>query len=150
MENYQNDIINGIKTSPLIIHDDYVIDGLHQGSVILKSGSLVINGVVQGSLEVFDNTKAEINGNHQGSVHLGNGAVVVINGKLNGSITIERNGKVIIEKNGLLAGSIINYGEILIRGVLAGSRSGNGHIEIEDNGIIKEPKVIDGINYYEL
>jgi hypothetical protein len=43
--------MNGREVPPLVIREDYVLTGIHAGSVYVESGEFTLAGVIQGSLE---------------------------------------------------------------------------------------------------
>lgn len=148
MSKYPNDFLYGKEVPPLVIQENYVLTGKHQGSVHVDKGELIIQGELQGSLHIHQNSKTIISGKHQGSVHLESGALLIILGQQQGSTHIAQNGTLIIEQQGRLAGSTHNNGSIYLRGVFGGSRKGNGEFIVE-GGIIKNPIIKNGISYYE-
>lgn len=134
---------------PLVIKSDFVLVGLHIGTVYVEFGTLQLNGVLQGTLDVLPGTKVVINGEQQGTVSISPGAVVIVNGKINGTVSIESGGNLLIEETGKLAGTLSNEGLVFLRGVFGGASSGNGQLRIEGNGFIKTPVTRNGIQYYE-
>ena len=49
---YNYDFINGQEVPPLVVKDDTVLSGIHQGSVYVESGILTLRGTLQGSLSI--------------------------------------------------------------------------------------------------
>lgn len=86
---YNYDQIDGKAVPPLVIESDFVLVGLHIGTVYVEYGTLQLNGVLQGTLDVLPGTKVVINGEQQGTVSISPGAVVIVNGKINGTVSIE-------------------------------------------------------------
>lgn len=148
-QKYTNDLIGGREVPPLVINDDYVLIGTHQGSVHVEKGIFTLEGTLQGSLDIQQKVTASIKGNQQGSINIRSNAKVTVDGAIQGSTTIDHNALLVIEAGGRLAGSLSNYGKIIIRGVFGGSRSGDGELIIEGDGYIKKPIIRNGANYYE-
>lgn len=146
---YNYDIINGQKVPPLVVKDNTILFGTHQGSVYVENGVLTLTGTLQGSLNVNSGTKVVIIGKHQGSVNVLENGEVIVNGTLEGSTSVANRATVIVEKGGKLMGSLNNQGTTIVRGVYAGSCIGN-RIILEDNGYIKNPIIKNGLNYYKL
>jgi len=88
-------------------------------------------------------------GKQQGTVSVGRGATVEVTGAIEGSTSVEHGGVVIIEAGGKLAGTLANEGEVIIRGVFGGLRSGGGEFRVENGGHVKQPTMRNGIAYYE-
>lgn len=40
-------------------------------------------------------------------------------------------------------------GAVVLRGIFGGSRSGSGELAFEGDGYEKQPKIRDGVHYYE-
>ena len=74
---------------------------------------------------------------------------MMVRGKAQGSVHISVGSKVIVESSGTLSGSMKNEGELTIRGVFGGSYLGSGIKVLEGSGCIKEPRIVDGVHYYE-
>ncbi len=143
------DIIDGVKTPPTIINDDFELTEIHKGSVNVKAGKFKLLGVLQGSLAIHSNELAEISGTQQGSVHIARNCRVTISGKIQGSVNLEQGAILVIEESGKLAGSLHNNGKVILEGVFGGAQSGAGEIIIQGNGYIKEPRIENGAHYYE-
>ena len=146
---YGFDFINGREVPRLVVTDGYILAGLHQGGVHVETGELTLAGTLQGSLDAQSGTRVCIRGRQQGSVSVASGAVVVVAGAIEGSVHVRRGGQVIIEAGGRLAGSLTNYGEVIVRGVFGGSYIGDGDMKLENDGYIKQPVIRDGARYYE-
>lgn len=141
-----------MTTSPdgdLTFTTDGTLGGLHQGSVRVEAGSLVVSGTLQGSLSLAVGASATISGHQQGSVHLSPRCEVIVTGRLDGSVHVEPEATVIIAAGGRHAGSLHNDGTVIVRGVFGGSRTGAGEFRLEDEGWVKAPVMRDGVNYYE-
>jgi cytoskeletal protein CcmA (bactofilin family) len=134
-----------MKSYPVLI----VLSGVHQGGVHVEAGQFRLDGILQGSLDIQTGVDALIRGTQQGSVNVASGARVVISGSIEGSVSVVRGGVVIVENGGKLAGSLNNYGSVIVRGVFGGTTSGDSRIRLEGAGYIKQPIVRDGVNYYE-
>lgn len=146
---YGFDIMDGQEVPRLVISGDYILSGTHQGGVHVEAGQFRLDGSLQGSLDLQTGVNASICGSQQGSVSIAAGAVLTVTGAIQGSTHVERGGHVIIEPSGRLAGSLTNYGEVVVRGVFGGSYTGDGDMRLEGDGYIKQPVVRDGASYYE-
>ena len=143
------DIIDGVKTSPTIINDDFELTGTHKGSVTVKAGAFKLLGNLQGSLAIHSSDPAEISGTQQGSVSISRNCRVTVSGEIRGSINLEQGAILVIAESGKLAGSLHNNGKIILEGVFGGAQSGTGEIITQGNGHIKQPRIENGVHYYE-
>ena len=146
---YEGDWINEREVPQLAICEDYVLTGTHIGAVHVEGGHFTLAGVIQGSLDVQRGATVLIIGKQQGSVSLESGSVVTVHGAIEGSATVERGATLVIEAGGKLAGTLTNNGEVILRGVFGGVRTGFGIFKIEGQGYIRQPLIRDGISYYE-
>jgi hypothetical protein len=146
---YGYDFIDGCKMPQLVVDADYTLVGNHQGTVHVERGTFTLQGTLQGSLDVHQKTTATIVGKQQGSVFVAPGAVIIVTGAIEGSTTIEQGGTVIVEAPGKLAGSLCNDGLLVVRGVFGGSQSGRGEVRLEGAGHVKEPRVVNGVSFYD-
>ena len=146
----QYDWIDGKKVPRLIINDDYILTGTHRGGVHVESGKFILEGILQGSLDIQPGVSSKIIGTQQGSVTIGRDAIVSVTGAIQGSTTVQDGATLIIEDGGKLAGPLSNYGKVIIRGVFGGPQTGDGEIVIEGNGYIKQPIIRNGTNFYDI
>lgn len=128
---------------------DYVLTGVHEGTVHVEGGHFELRGTLQGTLSVHPGATATIAGTQQGSVHVAAGASVTVAGAIEGSTHVERRAELIVERRGKLAGSLHNDGRVIVRGIFGGARSGLGEFLLEDQGSIKQPTIRNGTRYYE-
>ncbi|MEK4671551.1 hypothetical protein [Niallia sp. FSL R7-0271] len=149
MSNYPYDIINGEEVPPLVINENYTLTGKHSGTVQVESGEFQLLGSLSGSLHVHSGATAYIKGKQSGSVSVDSGGKIIVIGNLSGSMMISNNSVLIVEPNGKAFGSLLNNGTLILRGVLAGARSGQGELIIEGAGYIKTPVIRNGIHYYQ-
>ncbi|MBQ4672899.1 hypothetical protein [Aeromonas dhakensis] len=149
MTDISYDIIDGVPTPQTIIDSDFELHGVHQGSVTVKSGKFRLLGVLQGSLRIQSEDEALITGEQQGSVHISEKCRVAVTGKIKGSTHIAYGATLVIKPDGTLAGSLHNNGTVIIEGVFGGAQSGIGEVVVRGNGYIKQPRVENGIHYYE-
>lgn len=143
------DFIDGQNVPPLIVEDNYLLEGVHQGTVIVKSGAFRISGENYGTLSIGSQVVAEIDGIQAGTVSVADGARVIVRGRLDGSVAISSGAQLIVEATGRLAGSLHNDGRLIVRGVFGGARSGAGELILQGAGYIKQPRIEKGIHYYE-
>lgn len=146
---YPPDIIDGVEVPPLVVTSETVLDGVHKGSGLRRSGTVRFGRhTPRESERTRGGSTATITGRQQGSVHLAPGASVRVVGAIEGSTHVSPGANVVVEGGGKLAGSLHNDGDVIVRGVFGGSRSGSGRFVL-DGGIIKEPRMKDGIYYYD-
>lgn len=149
-DSYPMDIIDGRRVPPRVFSADGTLTGTHQGSVVVQQGvDLFLRGTLQGSLWLEPNSRATIAGEQQGSVHVDEQAELVVTGRISGSTHIASGASVIVERSGRLAGSVTNYGSLVVRGEQGGEITGSGEVEVAPGGRIKRPTVRNGIRYYE-
>lgn len=146
---YEHDNINGQLVPPLVISDDYVLTGIHPGTVHVEAGTLRIQGTLQGTLDVQSNANAIVIGKQQGTVAIAPNATVIVEGELQGTACVDRGATLVVEPSGKLAGTLSNDGLIILRGVFGGAQSGAGELRLEGGGYIKQPVLRNGISYYE-
>jgi cytoskeletal protein CcmA (bactofilin family) len=146
---YGVDIFDGADRPQLVVAGDYVLSGMHKGSIHVEAGQFHLDGTHQGSLDVQTGVEVLIRGGQQGSVNVATGARVLITGSINGSAHVARGGTIIVESGGKFAGSLNNYGDVIVRGVFGGTTSGDRSVRLEGDGHIKQPLFRDGVNYYE-
>jgi len=146
---YGFDIIDGNRVPQLVINGDFTITNIHEGTVHVETGCLTVEGILQGTLDVQSNAKAIINGQQHGTVIVASNSSIEVNGEIQGTTTIARSATLVIGETGKVAGTLTNDGNVILRGIFGGAQSGNGKIQIEGNGYIKQPTIRDGIHYYE-
>lgn len=146
---YGVDYIDDEERPRLIVAGDYALAGVHQGGVHVEAGRFLLEGVLQGSLDIQTGAEAIIRGTLQGSASVASGSRVVVTGSIEGSASVARNGTLIIESGGKLAGSLTNYGDVIVRGVFGGVATGDCALRLEGTGYIKQPVIRDGTNVYE-
>ncbi|MFP9429452.1 hypothetical protein ACJ9N4_04050 [Enterobacter sp. LM3] len=142
------DIINGQKVPQTIITENTVLAVEHRGTVKVISGKLTITGSLHGTLSVSANATVRILGSQHGTISISSGATVIIEGNAYGTVSISREATLVIEESGLLMGTLNNNGIMVLRGVYGGAQSGSQKIILEGNGYVKEPRVINGVHYY--
>lgn len=149
MASYPNDIIDGREVRPLVITADHVLTGVHQGTVHVEAGHLDLRGRINGTLSLQPGTRATISGTQAGTVNVGREVEVVVTGAINGTCHVHASAIVLVEPRGKLAGTLHNDGRVIVRGVFGGARSGSGDLVFEDQGYEKQPRIENGIRYYE-
>ncbi len=82
-------------------------------------------------------------------MNVGRGVEVLVTGAIQGTTNVQSGGLVIVEASGRLAGTLHNDGDVVVRGVFDGARSGSGTLAFEDRGYEKRPSIRGGIRYYE-
>lgn len=137
MNTYDYDWIDGHRVEPLVITEDYAITNLHIGTVYVESGTLILDGELNGTLKVSQHAKVQIYGRQIGNVELADGSLVSVNGSITGTTNVEHGGTLIVEENAEVSGTLSNYGTVIIRGVFDGVRDGKGILTIEGHGRIK-------------
>lgn len=146
---YGDDWIDGREVPQLVICEDYILTGTHLGTVHVECGHFTLAGVLKGTLDVQRDATVLVTGKQQGSVSLESGSEVTVQGAIEGSTTVEHGATLIIEAGGKLAGSLLNNGYVILRGVFGGARTGYGDLKIEEQGHIKQPTIRNGISCYE-
>ena len=147
---YEYDSLDGRPVPPLVITSDHSLNGTHRGTVHVESGTLHLQGILQGTLDVQSGANAIITGDQRGTVAIASGATVTVLGAIHGTAHLEAGARLVIEDSGKLAGTLVNQGVVILRGVFGGERIGTGHLRIEGNGHIKEPVIRNGVQYYDL
>jgi len=150
MNRYEHDNIGGRLVPPLIVTSDHTLQGTHQGTVHVESGTFHLRGILQGTLDVQSGANAIITGDQQGTVAIAAGASVTVLGAIHGTTSLRPGAKLIIEESGKLAGSLANDGVVVLRGVFGGMQMGGGDLRIEGTGFVKKPIIRDGVHYYDL
>ena len=135
----------------LVVSSEHTILGTHRGTVrVTSSGTDHVDGTLQGTLDIQTGATVVINGKQQGALAVAPRASVTVFGSIQGTTSLESGASVIIESSGKLAGTLVNYGLVVVRGVFGGARSGNGSIRLEGIGYIKQPTSDkDGVHYYD-
>jgi cytoskeletal protein CcmA (bactofilin family) len=146
---YGVDNIDGQKTPQLVVIGDYTLVDKHRGTVHVEGGDFQLNGTLQGTLDVQSGVRVRIRGEQQGSVSIADGAVVILTGAIQGSTQVGEGGTLVVEAGGRLAGSLSNDGQVFVRGVFGGAYSGEGRLELEGAGYIKQPVIRGGVSVYE-
>ena len=149
MREYGYDYIDGKKVPQLVITEDHNLLGKHDGTIHVENGTFTISGELNGTLDVQSAANVIIFGKQNGTVTLETGALVVVHGEINGTTRLDFLSNLVVESGGKLAGTLQNYGTVILRGVFGGTRSGQGELVIEGNGYIKQPIIKDGISYYQ-
>lgn len=135
----------------IVITSEHAILGTQRGTVrVTSGGTLCLDGTLQGTLDIQAGGTVRVNGQQQGTVAVAPHATVTVFGAIQGTTSLERGASLTIEPSGKLAGTLVNDGLVVVRGVFAGAQSGNGTIRLEGDGYIKQPASIkDGVHYYE-
>jgi cytoskeletal protein CcmA (bactofilin family) len=146
---YPNDFIDGREVPPLVINSDHVLAGTHDGTVHVEAGHFQLRGRLQGTLHLYPGSTATIVGTQAGTVAVESGVSVTVIGAIEGTTSVERGGELVVEPGAKLAGTLDNEGIVIIRGIFGGARSGTGEFRLEGSGCVKQPRVQDGIYYYD-
>jgi cytoskeletal protein CcmA (bactofilin family) len=148
-QRYAYDQIDGRAVPSLVLTSDRILEGTYKGTVHVEAGTLHMNGILQGTLDVQCGAIVIITGDQRGTVSISSGARVIASGAIHGTVSLEAGANLVIEETGKLAGTLANDGLVILRGVFGGARSGSGRLNIEGKGYIKTPVLRDGIHYYE-
>ncbi|MDH2244431.1 hypothetical protein N5J70_21045 [Pseudomonas sp. GD03909] len=143
------DIIDGMRVPRTILTTNQILSGRHQGSITVIGCTLVINGTLQGSLSVESGGEVLVEGTQQGSTNVSGNSRVEVSGKCQGSTNIGPGSEVLIQPSGKLQGSMNNNGKLIVRGEFGGAYSGQGDISVEGDGYIKQPRIENGVHYYD-
>lgn len=142
-------IIDGREVPPLYVDENFVMAGNHHGAVVVRQGTLEVNGWLSGSVHLRPGTAVIVRGQVSGSISVEGSALAQIYGILIGSASITPGGRLVIEAGGWQSGSFHNDGQVILRGEFGGSTSGSGDFTLEESGRIRQPRVVDGVNYYD-
>jgi hypothetical protein len=142
-------IVDGHRVPFTVITSDQSLEGVHKTGFEVVGCTVVINGKNQGSIAMSNGATVIVNGVNQGSISVSGEGRLTVFGESQGSLTISRDSVVVIERGGRISGSIHNDGALVIRGGFAGSYSGVGKQALEGDGYILQPRIENGINYYE-
>lgn len=143
------DIIDGKRVPGTILTENQTLSDTHRGSITVRGCTLVIKGALHGSLSVEYGGNVIIEGVHQGSIGVSDKSRIEVFGTSQGSTNIGPGSQVLIHPSGKLQGSIKNNGKLIIRGVFGGSCSGGGDTSVEGDGYIKQPRIENGVHYYD-
>lgn len=144
------DLIDGREVPPTVITTDRELYD-HRGTIEVEGGATVtVRGTVQGTVSLHRGARLLLEGTVQGTLHVSGGAQAVVRGSQQGSVDVDHGGTVIVEPTGKLSGSLHVDGELINRGVRAGAIMGRGTIVDEGSGRVVQPRVVNGINYYDI
>lgn len=145
----QGDYFDGIWRPQTVIAADYTLYGEHSGTVRVRAGHFTLRGEINGTLTISDDLICHIFGKQNGTLDVGSGATIIVVGEINGAVSVSARATVVIERTGHLAGTLVNSGEVIVRGAFGGQYSGHCQFKLEGDGRIKQPVVKDGIvSYY--
>lgn len=139
-----HDRVNGQWVPQLLVDRDHELTGHHRGTIRVRAGQFVLAGTVQGTLWVDAGAQVRITGRQQGEVRVAPGAQVAVAGALHGSATLEPGATLLVEPGGRLAGDLVNGGQVVVRGVFGGDRSGPGEFRLEGDGYVEVPTTRNG------
>jgi hypothetical protein len=143
-DKYGHDVVDGRKTPQLVITEDFTLTIAHQGQIHVEAGTLVLDGVHEGSMRVHSGATAIIRGMRTGSLLVELEGKAIIIGETRGSSTIDQGGILVIERSGRVTGSIMNLGKVMIRGEHTGSRNGTGQYLVDGGWLKSARDPIDG------
>lgn len=144
------DFINGLETPPTIVSDGRTLTGNHEESIIIeRGGDLTVAGVLQGTLHVLSGALARISGVQQGTVHVGRGATLDVSGTVQGTVSVDAGGFIRVHATGQIQGTIANQGSIKNHGTRGRAVSGAGDLTDMPGSRVVQPRVEDGVYYYD-
>lgn len=144
------DFIDGVETPPTIVSEIRTLTGIHKGTIIVeRGGHLTIAGVLQGTLDVLSGAHVRISGVQQGTVHVGRGGTGDVSGIVQGTVGVDAGGLMRVHATGQIQGSIANEGSIENHGTRGGVVSGAGDLVDMPGSRVVQPRVEDGVYYYD-
>ena len=102
----------------------------------VESGHFILEGILQGTLNIHQGVSANISGSQQRTVKLDPDTTVSVTGAIQGTTTVYEGATLIIEASGRLAGALSNFGKVIIRGVFGGPITNDGEFIVEGDGYI--------------
>lgn len=136
MKEYGYDCIDGRMIPQMVVSEDYILVGEHYGTIHLESGSLIINGKLNGMLDVQSNTKVVVNGQQCGKVIVESGASVTVYGEMSGLTRLAVDSELIVEEDAKFTGLLANEGNVIMKGVFRGEQKGNGEMIFAEKKLI--------------
>lgn len=146
---YGYDYFNGRRVPQTVFAKDHVLTGTHQGTVHVESGNFTLAGKIQGTLNIHSDVAAVIVGRQCGTISVETRASVQISGSVEGTASVAEGATLVVEAGGKLAGALCNDGLVIVRGVFGGPQTGKGELRIENGGCIKQPRIDNGVHYYD-
>lgn len=140
--------MNGRRVPPLVIQRDHVL-GEHHGTVHVEAGNFTLAGELHGTLDIQRGVRATIAGEQHGTVSVDSGASVLVTGSIHGTVSVASGATLQVEPGGKLAGTLANDGLVVVRGVFGGVQSGGGELRFEDGGRIRQPRIENGLHFYD-
>ena len=98
---------------------------------------------------LYPGSTATISGTQAGTISTGVDVPITVTGAIEGTTEVQRGATLVMENGARLAGALQNEGLVIVRGVFGGPQTGAGELRLEDQGYIKQPRVRDGISYYD-
>jgi hypothetical protein len=131
-----------------VLSEDTELRGVINNGVVVDAGAVVrVLGTLNGSVSVKSGTVLN-DGTVNGSVHLASGTEVRVAGVLSGSTHIAEGGTAVVLRAGSLRGSLHNDGLLINDGTRGGTVQGSGSIEDRPGASVKQPNYMsaDGVN----
>lgn len=133
----------------MVIDQDHVLIGVHQGTIHVEAGHFELRGVQQGTLVLHEGTTALVSGRQEGTITLAPNVSVTLTGVIQGTTQVPRGSELVVEHGAQLSGTLHVDGLVIVRGVYGGARSGRGEMRCEGDGFIKQPRIENGIHFYD-
>lgn len=124
-------------TPELVVTDDFVLDGVHEGPVRVKRGELELVGELRGRLRLHVGARTVVRGLLVGELVVAPGVCARVFGTIRGTVIIEPAGELVLEQSAQLTGAVENAGHVLVRGLLAGPVRGAGTVVTEGSGCVE-------------
>ena len=144
------DFIDGVEIPPTIVSEAGTLTDLHKGTIVVeRGGNLTVAGVLQGTLDVLPGALVRISGVQQGTVHVGRDATVEVSGIVQGTVGIDAGGMMRVHPAGQIQGTIANQGLIENHGTRGEAVGGIGNLVDMPGSRVVQPRVEDGVYYYD-
>lgn len=141
-----------LEPEEIVVSEDTLISGMHNGSVTVDAATLVIRGTVSGSLAVNNGARVviETRGMVNGSTAVSGGSVVEVRGGLHGSTHIEAGSQLTVAAGGTVAGSMHNEGRVIVQGRIAGTHRGHAAEMLPGSRRVEPTIAPDGTHRFDL
>lgn len=131
---------------------DMTISGVLRDPVHVPAGERwrVLSGaVVQGQVSVEGTLIVEKGGAVQGALSVDAGGEAFVRGAVQGAATVDPDAELTVEAGGSLQGALVNYGDVVVRGMFAGTVVGEP-FTLEGAGRVIEPEIRNGEHIYRM
>ena len=130
--------MNNESSPTLVTTSDHAIEGIHIGDIQVMLGTLFLNGINHGDLNIHSGASAILRGEQHGNVIIGSMADVTVHGIIHGEVNLDFGALLTIEESAKVDCKIVNSGVVTLRGVFEGEITGTGMFQVEHNGHLIE------------